>query len=196
MDAVLLIDAGILLLEAGFDRFHFRLSLSERDAFAKASEDNHGMIFAVELGAVERHGHPDVKLAACAEDREAARQNADDGERFLIEQDILADDCGITSEAALPQTVGDNCNLIVAHLIFFRDKIAAEERRYAEQVKEICGSVDAEDLLGFDGAGEVVEPGTPGGKSLRRSGSGRASREIRRVMRRRAGCCGSDRCPR
>ena len=71
---------------------------------------------------------------------------------------------GIAAETALPQTVGDNRDLIVANLIFFGDEVAAEDRLNAEQVKEIRRSVDAEDLLGFIGASEVVEPGSPGGK--------------------------------
>ena len=122
------------------------------------------MIFAVQLGAVEGHRHPDIELAAGAEGRKAARKNAEHGERLFVEQNIFADDRGIGAETALPQPIANDRDLIVANLIFFGDEVAAENRLDAKQTEEICGSVDAENLFGFIGAGEVVEPGAPGGK--------------------------------
>ncbi len=86
------------------------------------------------------------------------------GERLFVEQNIFADDRGIGAETALPQPIANDRNLIVANLIFFGDEVAAEDRLDAKQTEEICGSVDAENLFGFIGAGEVVEPGAPGGE--------------------------------
>src|ERR1700722_3359541 len=46
-NTILLIDIRILSFQARDDRFHFRLRLGQSDTLAKATEDNHRMIFAV-----------------------------------------------------------------------------------------------------------------------------------------------------
>jgi hypothetical protein len=126
------------------------------------------MIFAVQLGSVESHRHPDIELAAGTEEREAARKNANNGERFLVEQNVPANDTGIAAEPALPQSVGDDRHLVMTGLIFFGDEGATEHWLDAKQTKEICRSVDAEDLFGLARTGEVVKPGAPGGKLFER----------------------------
>src|SRR6516165_6007341 len=167
-DTILLIHAGILLFQARDNCFHFRLRLGHGDTLAEAAEDNHGMVFAVQLRAIESHWHPHVVLAAGAEERKTPWENSDDGEGFLVEQNAPADDAGIAAEAPLPQSKTNDRNLIVADLIFLRDEVAAEGWLDAKETKEICGSMDAKNLLGFIGASEVVEPGAPGGKLFKR----------------------------
>src|SRR4029077_8678917 len=60
----------------------------------------------------------------------------------------------------------DDGHLLVAGLLFFGQKVAAQRRRYAEQPKEISGCVRAPHLFGLAVSRKTVKPGAPGGDLL------------------------------
>ena len=105
--------------------------MGECDAFAEAAEDNHGMIFAVQLGAIEGHGHPDVNNWRLGQRATSHREpppttvNGISSSYRILPP--MHRQCRCCNGVAIDRQWSIR-HLIVADLIFFGDEVAAEER--------------------------------------------------------------------
>src|SRR5580693_3738504 len=129
----------ILFLEFLLNGYHFGVGLGNGNAVFEPRENYQFVIFAVEQSAIKCKWFPQFEIGQRAVEREAVRQHPDDGERLFIEQNRLAEDSGIAAEAALPQAVTQQHDLLMADLFVFRCEIPADYRSDAQHSKEIPG---------------------------------------------------------
>ena len=147
-----------------------------RDAGLEAREDVDIFTAAHRFGD-ERERRPDIGRAgiggAGLTDRaEAARHDADDGERLAIEEDGLADGIGIGGEVVLPEIVGDDRDVLAVAGVVGGNEVAADlgsDAKYAEKVgadrhaAEMDSVVaDGEVVADFGDACDVLKRGRVG----------------------------------
>jgi hypothetical protein len=135
----------------------FRVHLVERHTFFQPAHD--GGSSALGPGVVARFDgkfivkrHPEF---LGLRKFEALRHHADDGRRFPVNPDRLADDARIAAEIALPDVVAEDRRLFRARFIVVRREIAADDRRHPDDAEEILGDVTAGITLGIILVGDV-----------------------------------------
>src|SRR5690242_2937945 len=80
-------------------------------------------------------GYPRFRLARREE--EAAWHDADHRKRFAVQREVAIDNRRIAIEAPLPERIAQNNYMLLAYLIFSRQKRPAERRRDAENREDI-----------------------------------------------------------
>src|SRR5687767_8418421 len=82
--------------------------------------------------------------------------DADDGVGLAVESQRLVHNARLPAETTLPKIMAQNCDRRAARFVFFVRIEPADGGVYAQRGKEIRGSLDSEDALGFSRSGEVV----------------------------------------
>jgi hypothetical protein len=134
------------------DRRELGVRLFDGHAVLQARDDADEVLRRGEvLGVGEARGHrrwnPELRLAA--ESREAVRQDADDGQRHVIDGHRLADDRGIGREAAAPEPRAEDRDRRGVDGVFLGAERAAGERRDAERAKVLGRDDLAVKMLGI-----------------------------------------------
>ena len=152
-NSILLVEGWILFFELLLDGHHFGVGLGDRQAVLEPRENYQFMIFAIELGAIERKWLPHFEFRKRAVERETSRQDSDHGERLFIQQNRLAENSCITAVMALPQAVAQEDDLFMAGLFIFGRKIPADYWSDAQHAEEIPGYLRTPDPFGIAAAG-------------------------------------------
>src|SRR4029079_19268555 len=98
-------------------------------------------------------------LDAPVEERvEPPGHDADHLERLAAEDDLLADDVPVRSEAPLPETVAEHDDVLETLATVAGQERAAKHRGDAEDLEEVCRGIRAGQLLRLAGAGELHVP--------------------------------------
>jgi len=106
------------------------------------------VIPAIQPAAVECERHIDVqRTVQYAKNLERGRENSNDGVRFAFDIDFLTDEARIFTEAASPESVAQDNDLVMSDLFIFRKKCASELNLRAQQRQE--GSRNGESLNTF-----------------------------------------------
>ena len=101
---------------------------------------------------VKRDGQPNVKVARKTK---AARHDSHDGVRSVVERERVFQDCFITCVAALPECFANDCNVIRASPVFFRQKETTTQWLHSQGREETGSHLCARDALRFAIAGEI-----------------------------------------
>ena len=133
-------EAVKLALIAGVDGVEFGLCGGERFTGAQAPKQTQiagsgANLFRTQERRIGNSGHPDIRLGKLQRETKAGRENADNGHRFTIDSHGATERAGIGSEMAVPETIGDDGHACGAGGFFFRTKIAAVQRRNAEDAE-------------------------------------------------------------
>ena len=146
--------------EGRSDRRHFRLR--RRGRLARLQPGDRRGVAAALLRAFlgEHHGRPEVRglsgeRSRLQEEAETRRHDADDRDGTAVDLDGPPDDGRIAAEAALPEAVAEDHDLIVPVGTFVGREGAAEHRRDAEGREEARHDELRDELLRPAVAGEV-----------------------------------------
>src|SRR4029077_2087456 len=96
-----------------------------------------------------------VRLELARGDGDAPGHAADNRVRLAVERDAPADDGAIAAEAALPQAVAQDRDMLVADLVFLLGEGAAGQRRHAQDREEVGRDARPVQALRLALAGEV-----------------------------------------
>src|SRR5258708_27002541 len=114
---------------------HLRLWVFERSAVLQASDEGERpAVAAGRLFRVERDRRPDLRAVREAE---ARRRHADDLVRLAVDDDGASDDRRVTVEAALPEAIADDDDMMTAERLVLAQEAAAQPGADAERVEEI-----------------------------------------------------------
>jgi hypothetical protein len=80
---------------------------------------------------------------------ELARHDADHGVRFAIDLKRATHDAGICGKSGAPDRISENDFARVRRKLFFRSKVASNQRTHAERSKEVVGHPKRRDALGL-----------------------------------------------
>src|SRR5438132_1261869 len=65
------------------------------------------------------------------------RQHAYDGVRFFVERDARADDVRVSAETAVPQSLRQDHDLLIAYLLFLHAEIAPQRGLHAKHLEVV-----------------------------------------------------------
>ena len=138
---------------------HVRAGLFDGDAGLQAADGVHAHADApVAESGIGPLADGDVKIGR-TKAGDTALGHADDGVRFAVQRDALPQDVRRQSKFALPKSVAEDGHRTGARLVFFRMKIAAEQRLQAESEKKFSGNHVNVDALRLAGANQIVVVG-------------------------------------
>ena len=149
----LVAEAGVVLWEIlfldGGQRTEFGADLLRGDAgFQAAGERKRPVGAAAALVGGEGERTPESGVAPEETVFKRERHDTDDGVRVAVDAEHAADDRGIAAVAFLPETVGQQHDLILAGLRLLGGERAADLRLHAEGVEHVCVGEDAVEALG------------------------------------------------
>ena len=146
----------ILLRQPRADHVQLFARLRHRDAGREPADHIEEMRAAERaIVVVERQRQEDFRLRRPPE---RPRQDADDFVRVAVEDRGAADDAGVGAEAATPQRVGQQHDLIASVDLFVVAQVAAERRSDAERREKRRRHAESEQALRLAGAGQVHRP--------------------------------------
>src|SRR5215470_15220026 len=98
---------------------------------------------AVILGLLGGKPHWSPQLCLASPETKGRRHHADHRIAPATERDRLVYDFRIAAKPPLPQSVTENHYVAAAGLVFFREKVAAQFRLYAEHRQKSLGDAQA-----------------------------------------------------
>ena len=159
-----LVRVGEVLLDPGADRAHVGLRLLKGHALFQSGEREQPVEIPGHVRRLERERPP--KLIEGAVEGAPRRQDADDGVRFVVQQDRPVDNRWVGAELVDPQDVAQDDDLFLPEPIFIGQKRPTQRGPNAEDLEEVWRDSAAAQLNRVAGAGECGRPAGLGGHEI------------------------------
>ena len=135
--------AGVLLGDALGDRLHVRVGLLQGHVGLQAAHHQQPVEVVVDLLGGESEGHVQVVHDPVGG---PGSEDPHHGVGLAVQPDLTADDVAVGPEPLLPEAMGQDEDLIPAHLAFLGQEVAAQEEavphhRHEPRGRELCSSL-------------------------------------------------------